>query len=602
MNILFEEDGIKAAKILADNNTSLQIELPHGKRSKIKSSQVLLRFELPDPGMLLDKAQSLSQSIDPYFLWECADPEFDFLSLAQDYLGKPADPVTACAILMTLYKAPTHFYKKGHGKFKTATPEALQSALASQERRRLLDLTIQNYTEQLISGQLPPEFEAQLKKLMFAPDKTSPETKAIDQASQLLGMTATDLFRHCGAIPSEYQWHLNQFLWEYFPGGVDHTHEVIDLDLDLPASTVSAFSIDDASTTEVDDAFSVLNLENDKWQIGVHIAVPALMPPGCLWEATARKRLSTVYLPGDKITMLPPEAVALFSLEEGTTRPALSLYFDFAADGSITKTRSELNFIHILANLHIETLDPLFETNDNNLFSHPFGPDLNILNQITLKLEAARNPSGKQTQFIDYNFYVNHDRINIIRRQRGTPIDRIVSELMILANTTWAGMLAKAQVAGIFRGQKNGKVKMTTHASPHQGLGVNHYIWATSPLRRYADFYNQRQLLSLAGYQNPSSSENPEELYSLLHDFEQTYDAYAQFQRKMEKYWCLRYLLQENLHQVQGTVIKEGLIRLDNLPLVLKVPGTGETLVGQPVCLSIGQIDLLELTVQTHLI
>jgi len=601
MNILFEEDGIKTAKILTDNNASLQVELPHGKRSKIKLSQVLLKFETPEPGQLLEQAQNLAKDIDIDFLWECAGPdEFSFTELAQEYAGKPADPVTACAILISLYNAPIHFYKKGHGRFKPATPAALQSALAAQERRRLIAETIKSYTETLTAGELPSEFLLQLNKLMFSPDKTSPEFKAIEQASQNLGITTVDLFKHCGAIPSEYAWHLNRFLWEFFPNGPNHKPQDVKIEIDLPTAPVSAFSIDDAATTEIDDAFSVTSIESG-WQIGIHIAAPALMPINCSWEITARQRLSTVYIPGEKITMLPPEAVACFSLDENTARPALSLYFNFTTEGEITESKTVLNLVPIVANLDIEALDPLFELDNEALISHPFGSALKILNQLTIKLKEKRNAAGHQSHFIDYNFQIENNQIKITRRERGTPIDRIVSELMILANSTWAENLATTGVAGIFRGQKNGKVRMSTHPAPHQGLGVGHYIWATSPLRRYADFFNQRQLMGLFGYLPKKLEKDSEELFSILHDFEQTYDAYAQFQKHMERFWCLRYLLQENLDQVTGTVIKEGLVRLDSLPLILKIPGVTDAMTGQTISLKLGNIDLLELTLQANL-
>lgn len=48
MNILFEEDGaFRAGHVMADNTSSLQVELPSGKRSKVKAASVLLRFEQP---------------------------------------------------------------------------------------------------------------------------------------------------------------------------------------------------------------------------------------------------------------------------------------------------------------------------------------------------------------------------------------------------------------------------------------------------------------------------------------------------------------------------------------------------------------------------
>ena len=87
MYVLFEEDGaFKTATVLTDNDASLQVESATGKRSKIKSANVLLRFKEPAPGDLLAQAEVAAGSIEAEFLWECAsDGEFLFADLADEY-------------------------------------------------------------------------------------------------------------------------------------------------------------------------------------------------------------------------------------------------------------------------------------------------------------------------------------------------------------------------------------------------------------------------------------------------------------------------------------------------------------------------------------
>jgi len=86
MYVLYEEDGdIKAGSILADNDSSLQIESQHGKRGKLKSAHVLLRYEAPTPSQVMENARALREELDLDFLWEVAgEPEFGFEALAQD--------------------------------------------------------------------------------------------------------------------------------------------------------------------------------------------------------------------------------------------------------------------------------------------------------------------------------------------------------------------------------------------------------------------------------------------------------------------------------------------------------------------------------------
>ena len=181
------------------------------------------------------------------------------------------------------------------------------------------------------------------------------------------------------------------------------------------------------------------------------------------------------------------------------------------------------------------------------------------------------------------------------QRLRGSPIDKVVSELMILANSMWGKLLDDHDVAGIYRTQNNGKVKMSTIAAPHQGLGVAHYAWSSSPLRRYVDMVNQRQIISVLRGEQPAYSRNDTALFAILSSFDAAYTIYNEFQRNMERYWCLRWLLQENVKQVEATVLRENLVKLADIPLVGRISSLPELPPGTRVTLEIGDIDLLDL-------
>ena len=112
---------------------------------------------------------------------------------------------------------------------------------------------------------------------------------------------------------------------------------------------------------------------------------------------------------------------------------------------------------------------------------------------------------------------------------------------------------------------------MSTKSEPHIGMGVQHYGWFTSPLRRAADYINQKQLISLIDdtaeplYQNSDA-----ELFAALRDFDAAYTAYADFQRQMEAYWSLVYLQQQGTSELTATILKEDLVRIEGLPLVTR--------------------------------
>jgi exoribonuclease-2 len=302
--------------------------------------------------------------------------------------------------------------------------------------------------------------------------------------------------------------------------------------------------------------------------------------------------------------------------------PALSLYVEVDADSlDILHSDSRLERLHISANLRHDTLEPLFNeaTLAEGKLDYAYANELTLLWKFANKLEALRGKSAdNSTQQVDYNFHVENDRITISNRLRGSPIDKVVSELMILVNSTWGKLLADNDVAGIYRTQNNGKVKMSTVAAPHQGLGVAQYMWSSSPLRRYIDLANQRQIINLLQNEAPTYAKNDTTLFTILRDFDAAYTLYNDFQRQMERYWCLRWLLQEKekldalsptLSRPAGEganeslrelivpvwVLRENLVKLVDIPLVSRIPSLPELPPNTRVTLEIGEVDLLDL-------
>lgn len=611
MNVFYEEAGaFKIGMILVDNTTSLQVEAPHGKRSKIKAAAVLLRFDVPVLSEFMDQTKKIADELDPNFLWECCETEVEFASstLAANYFGHTPSSVEAAAILFLLHGAPMYFYKKGKGRYKAAPPAALKSALASQENKRLQAVLLEQHVACLSNFTLPEEFKLQLSSLLHKPDKNTIEWKALDATATKTKLSTAKILEKCGAIPSSHDYHLNQFLWENFPegtgfGDIESTIELNDHS-DLPEATVAAFSIDDATTTEIDDAFSVTPLKLGSFRVGIHIAAPALgITPQSQLDQVVAQRLSTVYLPGSKITMLPEAVIHNYTLEEERLCPTLSLYIDVADDFTVIATESRIERIKVVTNLRHETLENSFNEISlrENKSDYPFGKELHLLWAFATKLQELRGKANDiNNEKVDYNFEVKDERISISTRHRGSPIDKVVSELMIYVNTQWGKQLADASISGIYRSQGNGKVKMGTAASPHQGLGVAQYAWSSSPMRRYVDLINQRQLIALLRGETPPYTKQSDDLLIAIRNFEIIYSIYGAFQRAMERYWCLRWLLQENIQKTSAQVIRESMVKIEGIPLTVRVPSLPDLLPGTFVELEISHIDLLERNVNAR--
>lgn len=605
MHAFFEDDGaLKAGTILADNQSSLQIEAATGKRLKVKAEKVLLRFPSPGPQALLDASEKLAAELDPDFLWTVAgDDEVDFEALATEYHGRPPTPAEAASMARMLHEHPMYFYRRGRGRYQPAPKASLDAALAGLEKKRLEAERIRALADALKAKKLPDQIGAVRWKLLHAPDKITAEYKALRLACDELKASPLQVLRDAGAITSPYALHYQRFLMATFPRGtgfgqVTEERPVVP---DLPLAEAPAFSIDDAGTTEIDDAFSVQSLAEGVIRVGIHIAAPALtIPRDAPLDRIARDRLSTVYMPGDKITMLPPAVIEHYTLAAGRECPALSLYADFAADGTALKQETKVERVRIAANLRHDAMDEELQ----DVTAIAFGPELIRLADIANKLEAERRRGlPPERNRADYNFSIDGDpatpdaRVTITPRARGSRVDRLVAEWMIYANTTWGRMLALTRAPGMFRAQYQGKTRMTTQPQPHQGLNVAQYLWASSPLRRYADLVNQRQLLAVAVGDKPPYGQGDADLFAAAADFDTTYAAYADFQRQMEFFWCLRWLQQEKVDETTAFVLRENLVRFERVPIVTRVADCAAA-PGAHVRIAIGAIDLYALTLE----
>ena len=639
MHALFEEAGkFMAGRILSEADTSAQVELDSGKRVKVKAANVLLKFEKPAPAELIAQAQAVAETIELDLAWEFApEDEFGFADLARDYFSENATLAQQAGALFRLYDAPHYFRRAGKGRFKKASADVVQQALAAIEKKKALLAQIDDWAAALGRGECPQPIRDQLYKILFRPDKNAPEYKAVVEASRATHTAPLDLLQQSGAIDSAYQFHWKRFLFDNFPKGTGFPALTAPQPPDdLPLAPVQAYSIDDSHTTEIDDALSVQGLGSGTVTVGIHIAAPGLaIVPGTPLDQLGRNRLSTVYMPGYKITMLPDEVVQIYTLDEGRANPAVSLYVTVdEATLAITGTETRLERVPVVANLrhdqldHIVTAqwlsDPSIEVENTPESLSNLRSQLSFLHQFAQNLKAQREVvRGKPENFTrpDYNFKLVRDskgepdgseQVQITTRQRGAPLDLIVAEAAIVANSTWGLMLADHGVPGIYRSQASMapgvKVRMGTKALPHAGLGVKAYAWSTSPLRRYTDLVNQWQIIACAKHGKTAALAAPfkpkdADLFSIISSFDAAYSAYNGYQAGMERFWTLKYVEQNGITELNATVFKEGpggsfLVRADDLPLVFPVLGAQNLPRGARLKVKLGAVD--EITLDLH--
>jgi len=631
---LFDEAGkFLAGRVMSEAEASVQIELDSGKRVKVKSANVLLRFAKPEPAALVAAAQAAAAEIDLDLAWEFApEGEFGFADLARDYFSASAGPELQAAMLFKLFEAPHYFRRAGKGQFKKAPEETVKAALLAIERKAQQAAMIEQWATELAAGGCPAPVREQLYRILFKPDKNGPEYKAVVEAARRAQRAPLDLLQAAGAIDSPYQFHWRRFLFDQFPKGTGFPALAAPaIDGALPLAPVQAFSIDDSQTTEIDDALSVNGLGSGTVVFGVHIAAPGLaVLPDSPVDKVARERLSTVYMPGWKITMLPAEVVQAYTLDEGRDCPAVSVYFTFdEATLALQSAETRLERVPIAANLRHDQLDEVIteaSLTGDAVAEYPFAPELAFAFRLARHLKAQREVvRGKPETFNrpDYNFRLDRpegdagdrepdgsETVRIGERRRGAPLDLVVSEAMILANSHWGGWIAQHGVPGIYRSQASLapgiKVRMGTKPLPHAGMGVAQYTWATSPLRRYVDLVNQWQIIACARHGKTAALVAPFKpkdamLFSVISSFDTAYTAYNGFQRDIERFWTLRWLQQQGVTELDASVLKDGLVRADTLPLVFKALGCDGLPRGARVRVRITGMDLLTLDLHASL-
>ena len=651
--VVSDNGAYKIAHIIETHKNNLIVELlPDNCKRNIATKHQIYPVTPANINDFARLVEERVQSIDVGLLWELVETPTDKMSiqaLAQIYFGDPVDQVALTALLFALERQGIDFQNHGTGEFTRRDDEERAKWLAIQERKlaeaAAYDAVYNKVMAAYNNGAAIAGVDIDLSKLLFKPDKHSSTYKVFNNVSRELKISILELCYKLGLMTDLPQFFVDSFMAETFPHGRfkdwipayagmtpievldegsivgddnsavqddeqqvsfqrrpesrlpdDKVATVWQDNLNLAVnSQIDVFSIDDSSTTEIDDAFSVQKTDTG-YRIGVHIAAPAL-DPGL--ADIVGDNISTIYYPGSKITMLPEAVIEYYSLHQGATLPVVSIYFDIDHDLVVQQFFSAVELVTIKTNLRIETLETLFTT--DNLAKecgYPYENELKLLYQFALKLEEKRGKSSVNNIVVEYNFEIENDKIKLIPRHRGNPIDKVVSELMILANCSWGRTLTNAFIPAIYRvKQPNYPVRMTLTPDSHIGLNVDYYTWATSPLRRAADFINQYQIISLVLDNKKHYSATTPVMADVVENFDTRYAKYIDFQDKMERYFSLQYLLQEDISELMATFTYKSKVQLEGVPIMVDVQNLiNSKPKGEQIRLKIYNINLVTLT------
>ena len=329
-------------------------------------------------------------------------------------------------------------------------------------------------------------------------------------------------------------------------------------------------TIDGQSTLDFDDALSIEKV-GDQYRLGIHIVdVGHFVRKGDAIDQEALSRGSSIYMPDQKISMLPAElSEGLCSLKAGALRPAISTMVNLSHSLEITGYEIIPSVINVKHQLTYYDVNLVADQNQ----------DVMVLREIARKFRTRRLDAGAvQISLPEINVWLGEDgTITVNKINRESPGRMLVAELMILANWLSAKYLAENDMPAVFRTQPQPRERLykgdggtlyqnwmqrrflsrfvlSHHADQHSGLGLDAYVTATSPIRKYFDLITQRQLRATLGLEQPYTSEEIDRLIQLL---ELPMSHVPRIQQGRHRYWLLKYLEQHTGDKEEAIVLKK---------------------------------------------
>ena len=319
---------------------------------------------------------------------------------------------------------------------------------------------------------------------------------------------------------------------------------------------IDAFTIDDESTYDYDDAFTVKKFDN-YYEIYVHITnFSNLVPFESFEDLEARSRVQTIYSPIKNYNLYNDEILEQISLKEKTKRNVISIIFKIDLNLEILSFKISKNIVNITKNYSYKEVDSDIKKNS----------DFILLNDFTTKVKQTRILNADFDEFNkDISIFLNSNNSLEVKINNYNSY-QIVSELMILTNSKIAQFMKDNEIPSIFRNQEVSNnlvidsidnensfkffrnvspLIISTKSSPHHGLGLDSYVQFTSPIRRYHDSILMRQVNF---YLEKSRSLFDEEfLKKTLQNLNSNFEISKNCSKNLYKFWVLKYLKENKI-------------------------------------------------------
>lgn len=527
---------------------------------------------------IIQRRTALISQIDLKELWDVLRTEQEWIDLSMmTALCFPDKPNCdhESAVIRAFFKNRLYFKFKPDKFFPNSEDEVERISARARESARKNQLIEEGsqWLKSVFHGTKPclPDDKMEIVEMIqsfylfekeskhYAPCKTMFDKAGIDDSEAVLKI----LIKLGVWDPNENVDLLRMKIPTSFPAEVlESATELIGSPLLISASnrrenltSLRLMTIDGQSTLDFDDALSIETV-GDHYRLGIHIAdVGHFIKKGDVFDEEAFLRGSSIYMPDRKIPMLPPcLAEDLCSLRAEKLRPAISVMVN------LSRTADIIDY-EIFPSL-ICVSDQLTYYDVNMIADHE--KEIGILVGIAENFRRKRLFQGAvHISLPEINIWVDEKGNPAISRiNRESPGRMLISEIMIMANWLMAGFLAKHEVPAVFRSQPEPRERLypenegtlfqnwmqrkllnrfalTHQPESHSGLGLDAYVTATSPIRKYFDLATQRQIRAILGLENPYTADEIRRLIQML-DLPMSCVSKIQFNR--HRYWLLKYL------------------------------------------------------------
>lgn len=609
----FDGTDLKLVYVDDDSKAKLNVRNEGGRQFKIPVRNIIQPLESLSFEKFCSSAESLSNKIsadadeiETEFLWELVSEdsrEYELTELAENYFGE-STPVQNCSLFLSLVKDTARFKRKGVSFTPRSAEQVEEQQIAEKrkkEKEELKQRIIPWLTESLKKDHIesvPEEFQPTLNQLeIFLYNRK--QNEATRYLSQIIGddslkTSIFNLLQACGKIDEK----TDKFLIlaginEQFSQRILETTEELSGEVDTSdrkdLRSLLTFSIDDSDTMDIDDALSIETIAGGGLRVYIHIAdVSAHISKNDILDDEASQRVTSIYLPTKTVNMFPKKlSQGVASLVAKEDRAAMSFIVDFDENLESKNWEVVLSTVHVDHKLSYSNADELIDSGDE------LGQALSDLSRIAEHQKEIRKEEGAAIfNRPELKIRVKDEKVSVSIVERNSVSRNLVSEFMILANSTAARFCARNDVPIIFRTQEKPeglpeveedsydpilfertikcmkRSRLSLHPQSHGGLGVDFYTQLTSPIRRYTDLIMQRQLAAFL--KGEELAYEPEELMSVLGVAESINNEVREVQRQAESYW-LHVYIKDNLvdSECEATVISKApggyMIELDGI-------------------------------------